>query len=84
VDWQELAQATRARLAMKLNRSRLCQLRAEGMPFVSFSVRRIRYDLAACMKWLVLRSFQEGQNPKVDAAKLLASLGLCPNPNDAA
>ncbi len=84
VDSEELAQVAHERLAMKLNRSSLCQLRGEGMPFVSLSVRRLRYDLAACMKWLILRSFSEGQNPKVDPAMLLASFGLNPTPNGAA
>jgi|GEM_PF-3585638 len=84
VDSEELAQAAQERLAMKLNRSLLCQLRTEGMPFVRFSVRRIRYDLAACLKWLILRSFEDGQNPKVDPAMLLASFGLNPTPNGAA
>ncbi len=84
VDASELILAAQQRLAMRLNRSSLCQLRTAGMPFVRFSERRIRYDLAACLEWLILRSFREGQNARVDPIQLLTYFGLCPSPNGAA
>lgn len=84
VDAPDLILAAQQRLAMRLNRSSLCQLRAAGMPFVRFSTRRIRYDLAACLEWLILRSFREGRNAHVDPIQLLSHFGLCPNPNGAA
>jgi len=84
VDGEELARVAQDRLTMNLNRSVLCRLRAEGMPFVCFSRRRLRYDLAACVKWLIMRSFREGKNSQVDPYKLLERFGLCQTPDGVA
>lgn len=84
VDGAELIQTVRERLAMKLDRSSLCRLRASGMPFVPFSARQIRYDLATCLEWLILRSYRKDSSGKMDPLKLLASFGLVPDPHGAA
>ena len=84
VNAEELAEAAKERLAIKLNRSLLCQFRDDGMPSVRFSERRIRYDLAACLEWLILRSFRNGHNQRMDPVKLLSDFGLNPAPNGAA
>jgi len=72
----ELIKIVEEKLAIKLDRSSLCRLRSEGLPHVPLSKRRIRYDLTACIEWLIINRYRKNYSQVIDPLKLLASFGL--------